>query len=184
MTYVCDVCGSTSKPSQPCKKITKFREVEQTVARPFSDGEGRSRMEYVKRTLLQIEKELKACPLCFEGHCKGIPLDHLAKMHRPKPPELKSFEELGRRTAERINEVALQTLTGDTPSPIETPAASQLLSELIAGLDSGGGKAPAKSKKQKANASRKDKPPKDKGKKVKPRRPLRDTMDKPHSSAS
>jgi DNA-directed RNA polymerase subunit RPC12/RpoP len=56
MSYLCQACGHTVQVKNPLKRIL------------------------ILRADKSIEREIAACPRCYDGHKAGMPLSHLAKM--------------------------------------------------------------------------------------------------------
>lgn len=118
MSYHCDVCTSVTPANQPLLKITLFKEHTETcmIKKVVQDAYTlRDRIINVPegtRIVRQIEKELKACQLCFEGHGIGIPLANLAKMHRPVPKETTPLYESTSTIAPKIEHYFGPTIAG------------------------------------------------------------------------
>lgn len=156
--YNCQICNSPSTPGQKALKITKFREVQSTHLKT-TVVENRTSFQHVPRTLLEVEKELQVCPLCYEGHHKGIPMEQLAKMHRPAPKPAPLYDaayELGERTGRAYEGALLAAIRGGYRSAIPPRESRAPLTfgqltadDILSGLEEGGKRTRAAKPKRK-----------------------------------
>ena len=89
MCYRCEVCSTVTQVRQPLLKIIKVRELAIPKSRLVNLFNHQTNREELKRvpdgytTRTEIEKEIPACPLCYDGWKRGIPIEQLRQMHRP-----------------------------------------------------------------------------------------------------